>query len=296
MENNFEFEDKLVIEGINSMGYGIMPKAVAKDKRLTIEAKAIYAYFVSYAGAGNSVFPKLKTILEDLNIGENRFYRHRKLLIDCGYISVEAFRNEKKVIYKNVYTLHTNPKELSDNDSCIDNDGVSPKMKDRVSPKMKDRGIPQNEGHKLTVTTKNNNNRTVTTKTFDDDEKNINNNQLEDLRKLIQSSDELRYLAQELFYAEIDEIEILKILVYFSTAIDLLNPDVIEQQLRWMKIKSESDTGISSFADYFINGYKKRLDNASVDPSTDIARNLKNKLGLEDEISPVIPMHNWLEN
>ena len=169
-------------------------------------------------------------------------------------------------------------------------------MNHRVCSKMNHRGMVQNDEDKLTVTTKNNNNRTVTTETIDDDdEKNINNNQLDDLRKLIQSSDELRYLAQELFYAEIDEMEILKILVYFSTAIDLLNPDIIEQQLRWMKIKSESDTGISSFADYFINGYKKRLDNASVNPATDIANNLKSKLGLNIEATPIVPMHDWLK-
>lgn len=82
-------QDQLKIEGINYMGYGIMPKAIMKDDRLTIEAKAIYAYFVSFAGAGNTDFPKLKTILSDLSIEEKRFYKHRKLLIDCGYISVE---------------------------------------------------------------------------------------------------------------------------------------------------------------------------------------------------------------
>ena len=47
-----EFTDILRVEGINCKGYGIIPKAVMLDQRLTIQAKAIYAYFRSFAGAG----------------------------------------------------------------------------------------------------------------------------------------------------------------------------------------------------------------------------------------------------
>lgn len=71
MENVQDFEDKLIVEGINSQGYGIMPKMIMQDKRLTIESKAIYAYLVSYAGVGTSAFPGLKRILSDLCISEN---------------------------------------------------------------------------------------------------------------------------------------------------------------------------------------------------------------------------------
>ena len=47
-----EFENILLVEGINAKGYGTIPKLVMKDRRLTAQAKAIYAYFCSYAGCG----------------------------------------------------------------------------------------------------------------------------------------------------------------------------------------------------------------------------------------------------
>ena len=56
-KNKLSFEDQLLVEGINCMGYGIIPKYVMLDPDLTIEAKAIYAYFCSFAGSGNTAFP-----------------------------------------------------------------------------------------------------------------------------------------------------------------------------------------------------------------------------------------------
>ena len=35
--------DEIKLQGIFQEGYGIIPKMVMKDKRLTIEAKSIYA-------------------------------------------------------------------------------------------------------------------------------------------------------------------------------------------------------------------------------------------------------------
>ena len=75
--NQNELQDKLAVEGVNANGYGVMPKLVMQDKRLTIEAKSIYAYIVSFAGAGSTAFPSLRKILEDLQISEKRFYKHR---------------------------------------------------------------------------------------------------------------------------------------------------------------------------------------------------------------------------
>jgi hypothetical protein len=39
---------------IFELGYGQIPKKVMMDKRLSVEAKAIYAYFCSYCGGGNT--------------------------------------------------------------------------------------------------------------------------------------------------------------------------------------------------------------------------------------------------
>ena len=52
----------------------------------TSEAKAIYAYLASFAGAGESSFPTRDKILSGLNLGKDRYYSHFKLLIQEGYI------------------------------------------------------------------------------------------------------------------------------------------------------------------------------------------------------------------
>ncbi len=45
-----------------SKGYGLMPKIVAQDQRLTIEAKGLYSYYVSYSGSGLMSFPSKQRI------------------------------------------------------------------------------------------------------------------------------------------------------------------------------------------------------------------------------------------
>ena len=103
--------DILEIEGVNAKGYGIMPKLVMQDSRLTIEAKAIYAYIVSFDTS--ETFPFLKQILKDLNISENRFYKHRKLLLDYNFLTLKQVKNPQGVIIKNNYELVSNPKAVN---------------------------------------------------------------------------------------------------------------------------------------------------------------------------------------
>lgn len=85
-------------------GYGIIPKLVMKDKDLTIEAKAIYAYIASYAGAGKTAYPSVDLICSDLNIGKGRFQKHRKCLIEKGYLIIEKVTNKGRFT-NNLYVI-----------------------------------------------------------------------------------------------------------------------------------------------------------------------------------------------
>jgi len=103
MSDEMQKQDVLRVQGITEKGYGIIPKAVMLDIRLIIDAKAIYSYFRSFAGAGITAFPSRDKILHDLQIGENRYYKHFKLLAKYGYITVKKntdstgkFTNNKK--------------------------------------------------------------------------------------------------------------------------------------------------------------------------------------------------------
>lgn len=102
-----KLDDKLQVKGVLSQGYGIIPKMLMKDDDLTIEAKAIYAYIASYAGAGSTAFPGVSLICHDLNISENRFHKHKKVLIKKGYIYIDKIRGEGGQFDKNLYTINS---------------------------------------------------------------------------------------------------------------------------------------------------------------------------------------------
>ena len=100
-------EDKLKITGVLSQGYGLIPKMLMRDKELSIEAKGIYAYISSYAGNGTTAFPSIGLICSDLGISEKRFYSHKKVLEERGYILVEQERGPKGTFNRNVYTINS---------------------------------------------------------------------------------------------------------------------------------------------------------------------------------------------
>lgn len=82
-------KSSLRFEGIYENGYGLISKNFMKDTRLTIEAKSIYAYLCTYCGGGTTAFPSVSLQCSDLCISENRYYKHRKLLEEFGYIKIE---------------------------------------------------------------------------------------------------------------------------------------------------------------------------------------------------------------
>ena len=108
-KNTEELKDVLKVQGVRFKGYGILPKAVMQDKRLTAYSKCIYAYFCTYAGAGTTAFPGVKKICNDLCISEDTFRKHMKLLKDYDYIGVEQVKCAKGKFSRNIYTLVENP-------------------------------------------------------------------------------------------------------------------------------------------------------------------------------------------
>lgn len=89
---------------VRMMGYGIIPKMVMQDPDMTIEAKAIYSYLSSYAGNGNVAFPSVDLICSDLKIGKERFQKHKKLLLEKGYLAIRQEMAGGK-FSRNVYVL-----------------------------------------------------------------------------------------------------------------------------------------------------------------------------------------------
>ncbi len=132
MEENYKngIENILEVEGVNAQGYGILPQSVMFDRDLSVQSKAIYAYFVSYTGAGRTIFPKRETILTDLKMSKNTFYKHFKPLLVNGYIKISKAKGFKN---KNVYTVCNNPKKIKceinseQSESLLSLDGINAK-------------------------------------------------------------------------------------------------------------------------------------------------------------------------
>lgn len=90
---------------INSAGYGTIPKLVMQDRNLNVYSKAIYAYFCSYTGAGDTCFPSRDKICYDLNISRGAYQKYLKALIERGYVTAEQQKTENGGFSHNVYTV-----------------------------------------------------------------------------------------------------------------------------------------------------------------------------------------------
>lgn len=127
----------LEIEGVNAKGFGTIPKILMQDQRLSIESKAIYSYFCSYAGNGTQAFPKVEKIIYDLQISKDRYYKHLKPLKKYGYIKTKQIKSNGK-FFKNIYTLVINPIEI------IEDDKANDKKPKKVDNTTKTPPCPQN--------------------------------------------------------------------------------------------------------------------------------------------------------
>lgn len=82
------------MDGVMSKGYGTIPKLVMQHEDLSIEAKAIYAYLASFAGAGDTAYPSVSIMCKHLGISKDRFYRHRKSLLELDFIRITQHQRE----------------------------------------------------------------------------------------------------------------------------------------------------------------------------------------------------------
>lgn len=118
--------DILRVEGIMAQGYGINPKLIMRDKRLTPEAKAIYSYIASFAGGGNQAFPSREIMLSELQMSKDRYYKHLKYLTDADYIRIERTKGRNGSFDRNIYTMVAMPNPASDTEK-------SPKQKQKAA-------------------------------------------------------------------------------------------------------------------------------------------------------------------
>ncbi|EUJ41950.1 helix-turn-helix domain-containing protein [Brochothrix campestris] len=123
--------EKKELNGVLSEGFGFAPKQVFKDDRLSIEAKAIYGFIASYAGAGATAYPSVSYICAKLKIGEKRFYKYRKELVACGYLKVsKRFNNNRnksnmyEIVLGNILLADVEKKEEDNSQNQTDSNDI----------------------------------------------------------------------------------------------------------------------------------------------------------------------------
>ncbi len=96
-----------MVHNINERGYGYIPKLVMQDRRLTIQAKAIYAYYCSYSSGGATYFPTQQRVMADLGVDEKTYLEHFNLLLIHGYISIRQQTMPDQSV-RNIFTIEKN--------------------------------------------------------------------------------------------------------------------------------------------------------------------------------------------
>ena len=107
LERNFIMYRKN--DDILKNGYGIVYKAVMIDERLSLTAKAIYAYLCSYSGSKGIVFPSRARILSELKLSKNAYYKHFNQLVELDYITI---KKRKNFLNRNQYVINDNPSSV----------------------------------------------------------------------------------------------------------------------------------------------------------------------------------------
>lgn len=107
--------DDVGVIDIWSQGFGILPKVLMVDPGLSLGAKSLAAYFYSHAGAGhNTVFPARDTILRELSMDKEAYYKSIKELTDSGIVSVTRSKKARGGYAHNIYTLEPLPTRYRD--------------------------------------------------------------------------------------------------------------------------------------------------------------------------------------
>ncbi len=97
---------------IYALGYGIMPRVVAQDTRLSYKARGLYAYYSVFANNNGEAFPSREKILKDLNISKNTYTKLLKELITFGYLTVTQTHGDDGKLGKSIVRINMNPEEV----------------------------------------------------------------------------------------------------------------------------------------------------------------------------------------
>ncbi|MBQ2175577.1 MAG: helix-turn-helix domain-containing protein [Alphaproteobacteria bacterium] len=84
--------------------FATIPNSIVRNKALSIQAKAVYAYLSSYAGKKGKCYPSYARMTTELNISQTSLTKYINELVECGYIHKEQSKANGK-FNRNIYIL-----------------------------------------------------------------------------------------------------------------------------------------------------------------------------------------------
>lgn len=86
-------------------GYGVVYQDVTRNSSLSAAAKGLYAYLSAFCGASDECYPSVETIIKEMGMGRDTFYRHINALVSAGVVEKRQSVNNGGKFGRTVYRL-----------------------------------------------------------------------------------------------------------------------------------------------------------------------------------------------
>lgn len=86
-------------------GYGVVYQDVTRNSNISAAAKGLYAYLSAFCGASDECYPSVETIIKEMGMGRDTFYRHINALVAAGVVEKQQTVNGGGKFGRTVYRL-----------------------------------------------------------------------------------------------------------------------------------------------------------------------------------------------
>lgn len=86
-------------------GYGVVYQDVTRNSKISAAAKGLYAYLSAFCGTSDECYPTVETIIREMSMGKDTFYRHISALVAAGVVEKQQTVSEDGKFGRTVYRL-----------------------------------------------------------------------------------------------------------------------------------------------------------------------------------------------
>ena len=86
-------------------GYGMVYQDVTRNSNISAAAKGLYAYLSAFCGTSSECYPSVETIIKEMGMGRDTFYRHINALVAAGVVEKQQTLNDGGKFGRTVYRL-----------------------------------------------------------------------------------------------------------------------------------------------------------------------------------------------